>query len=207
MVTPLDVAPGSHVIYRLSDTLVDLGPGYCGAVDDVSRNPAATGLSTFKSMTDELKSQLVLSQAAGATRSLNLSALGDAGFLARYASASAAHDAVLVDAGTSRAVGLTLKALASGTFAVTAVGTATNDGNSANNSATASLSVDAGPSSFLRILPRRAYPKTAGAAAHWKFRPSQDSPSWRPAANGSAGDTEPTPPDAAASSAVMRYFP
>ncbi len=128
MVTPPDAAPGSHVIYRLSDTLVDLGPGYCGAVDDVSRNPAATGLSTFKSMTGELKSQLVLSQAAGATRSLNLFALGDASFLARYASASAAHDAVLVDAGTSRAVGLTLKALASGTFAVTAVGTATNDG-------------------------------------------------------------------------------
>jgi hypothetical protein len=96
MVAPPATTPGSHVIYRLSDTLVDLGAGYCSAVDDAASDPAATGLTTFKSMADELKSQLVLQQAAGATRSLNLSALGDASFLARYSSASAARDAVLV---------------------------------------------------------------------------------------------------------------
>lgn len=96
MVTPAAAVPGTHVIYRLSDTLVDLGPGYCSAVDDASSDPAATGLTTFKAMTAELKSQLVLQQAAGATRSLTLSALGDASFLARYASATAARDAVLV---------------------------------------------------------------------------------------------------------------
>ncbi|MEQ1582262.1 MAG: reprolysin-like metallopeptidase [Steroidobacteraceae bacterium] len=96
MVAPPATTPGTHVIYRLSDTLVDLGTGYCSALDDASSDPAATGLTTFKSMTTELKSQLVLQQAAGATRALSLSALGDASFLARYTSASAARDAVLV---------------------------------------------------------------------------------------------------------------
>jgi len=96
MVGPLPAHSGTHVIYRLRDTLVDLGAGYCSAVDEAAGDPAASGLSAFKAITDELKTQLVLQQAAGATRSLNLSMLGDASFLARYASADAARDAVLV---------------------------------------------------------------------------------------------------------------
>lgn len=89
-------AAGGHLIYRLSDTLVDLGPGYCSALDTTSPDPDATGLSTFKAITSELKSQLVLQQAPGAARSLSLSALGDENFLQRFASAAEARDAVLV---------------------------------------------------------------------------------------------------------------
>jgi hypothetical protein len=89
-------ATGSHVIYRLRDTLVDLGAGYCSTLDDAASDPAATGLSTFNALANDLKSQLVLQQAAGATRYLNLSMLGDASFLTRYASVDAARDAILV---------------------------------------------------------------------------------------------------------------
>lgn len=87
---------GGHLIYKLSDTLIDLGPGYCSALDTDSTDPVATGLSTFKAITDELKSQLVLQQAPGAAKSLRLSALGDESFLQRFASAADARDAVLV---------------------------------------------------------------------------------------------------------------
>jgi hypothetical protein len=96
MVAPPPTTAGTHVIYRLSDTLVDLGPGYCSAMDTPSQEPGATGLSTFKAITDELKSQLVLQQAPGAQRTLGLSALGDESFLQRFASAADARDAILV---------------------------------------------------------------------------------------------------------------
>lgn len=96
LVTAPAGAAGGHVIYRLSDTLVDLGPGYCSALDPDSPDPVATGLSTFKAITTELKSQLVLQRAPGAARSMSLSALGDDSFLQRFASAAEARDAVLV---------------------------------------------------------------------------------------------------------------
>jgi len=96
LVAPAEYAKGTNVIYRLSDTLVDLGPGFCSAVDAGVQDPAATGLTTFKALTSDLKSLLVLHQAAGATLTLSLSALGDASFLQRYPSATEAHDAVLV---------------------------------------------------------------------------------------------------------------
>ncbi|MEY4933605.1 MAG: hypothetical protein RLZZ403_1925 [Pseudomonadota bacterium] len=96
LVAPADYAKGTNVIYRLSDTLVDLGPGFCNAIEAGARDPATTGLSTFKALTSDLKSLLVLHQAAGATLTLSLSALGDASFLEHYPSATEAHDAVLI---------------------------------------------------------------------------------------------------------------
>ncbi len=98
LVNPAEYAKGTNVIYRLSNTLVDLGPGFCSAVPPATQDDAdtGTGLSTFKALTRDLKSHLVLQQAAGATLTLSLSALGDASFRQNYPSEAEAHDAILI---------------------------------------------------------------------------------------------------------------
>ncbi len=96
MVAPLDPAQHGTVIYRLSDTLVDLGPAFCSALDTPLEDPLATGLTTFKALASDLKSQVVLQQAAGASLGISVSALGDADFLARYATEAEARDAIMV---------------------------------------------------------------------------------------------------------------
>lgn len=82
-----------NVIYRLKDTLVELGADFCSAVDAGSETD---GLTAFKSVTADLKSHLVVQQAAGATLGLRLSAIGDASLRARYATEAEARNALLI---------------------------------------------------------------------------------------------------------------
>ncbi|HEY7379249.1 MAG TPA: M12 family metallo-peptidase [Steroidobacteraceae bacterium] len=69
------------VIYRLSDTLSDLGPGFCS----VLLPPAnATPLAAYKSMVEELRSNQALAAAAAVTGQIDVSVLGDAPFSADH---------------------------------------------------------------------------------------------------------------------------
>ncbi len=95
VVAPLDPAQAGNLIYRLSDTLVDLGPDFCSAIDFPAGEPA-DGLASFKALTSDLKMQAILQQAPGAEMRLRLSALGDPSFLQRYASDTEARNAILV---------------------------------------------------------------------------------------------------------------
>lgn len=93
MVTP-PASQSGNVIYRLKDTMVDLGADFCSAIDT---EPGETdGLSAFEAVTADLKSHLVAQQAAGATLGLRLSAIGDSALRQRYATEAEARDALLI---------------------------------------------------------------------------------------------------------------
>jgi Metallo-peptidase family M12/Domain of unknown function DUF11 len=71
------VSDAGAVIYRLSDTLSDLGPEFCS----VLMPPAnATPLAAYKSMIEELRSNQPLAAAAAVTGQIDISVLGDAPF-------------------------------------------------------------------------------------------------------------------------------
>ncbi len=94
-VAPLAPGQGGNLIYRLSDTLVDLGANFCSSLE-AAPDDTTDGLTAFKSATEDLKSHTVLQQAAGATLGLRLSVLGDASLRARYATEAELRDALLV---------------------------------------------------------------------------------------------------------------
>jgi hypothetical protein len=92
-----DLPSSDTVIFRLSDTTVDLGTEYCGSEEpNVSAPPAgtSTGLATYQALTNELSAQAQDSSAA--TLRLEMLALGDAAFRAQFTSDQAALDAVMV---------------------------------------------------------------------------------------------------------------
>jgi hypothetical protein len=78
------------VIFRLADVTMDANAAACGAESvPVKANEA------FAALTTELKSAPLAMQASGATRRLDVSALGDARFLQRFGSEQDARDAIL----------------------------------------------------------------------------------------------------------------
>lgn len=89
-------APSSEtVIFKLSDTTIDLGAEYCGANVHSAGSRAITGLATYQALTTEL-SQLANSSAGEPTLRLEMQALADAAFRAHYTSDQAVLDAILV---------------------------------------------------------------------------------------------------------------
>lgn len=95
MVAPLAPGQDGNLIYRLSDTLVDLGANFCSSLDEAPED-ASDGLTTFNALTQDLKTRTVLQQAAGATLGLRLSVLADASLRARYPTEAELRDALLV---------------------------------------------------------------------------------------------------------------
>ncbi len=98
----LSVAAGlpsnDTVIFRLSDTTVDLGAEYCGSADDnnhpAGQASATTGLATYEALTAELSAQAIATGTP--TLRLEMLALADAAFRAQYNSDQAALDALTV---------------------------------------------------------------------------------------------------------------
>jgi len=78
------------VVFRLADVTMDASAAACGAESSsVKANDA------FAALTTELKGAPLAMQASGATRRLDMSALGDARFLERYGNEQDARDAIL----------------------------------------------------------------------------------------------------------------
>lgn len=92
MVAP-PVEAASTVIFRLADTQVEPGASFCGT-DDASQ--VRSGKAAYTSLLNELKGSPVIMQAAGAAVRLELAALGDSLFLARYASELQARNEILL---------------------------------------------------------------------------------------------------------------
>lgn len=111
--------PSMPVIFRLADVLMEPGTAACavradpagqestGAGDPLGMDPdaantgvAVRGDATYGALLGELKGSAAIMQAAGATRRLTLSALGDAKFLQRYLERGLtmqdAQDAILI---------------------------------------------------------------------------------------------------------------
>ncbi|MGD9843467.1 MAG: M12 family metallo-peptidase [Steroidobacteraceae bacterium] len=85
------------VIFRLSDTEIDLGTEYCGSDDADTQSTATgtpTGLATYQTLTDELQDQPHTTGTP--TLRLEMQVLADAAFRAQFASDQEALDAVLV---------------------------------------------------------------------------------------------------------------
>ncbi len=86
--------PGNTVIFRLSDTTLDLGAEYCGSAEHTGEIDPHTGLATYQAITAELGEQL---EAAGTpVLRLEMQALADAAFRAQYSSDRAALEAIMV---------------------------------------------------------------------------------------------------------------
>jgi hypothetical protein len=89
----LDQAPADEsqtIVFRLADVTMDPAAAACGA-----ESLPAKASEAYASLTTELKNSTVAMQAAGATRRLELSALGDSRFHARYGSEQDARDEIL----------------------------------------------------------------------------------------------------------------
>jgi hypothetical protein len=78
------------VVFRLADVTMDAGAAACGA-----ESAPMNANDAFAALTAELKSTTVAMQASGATRRLDVSALGDSRFLQRFGSEDDARDAIL----------------------------------------------------------------------------------------------------------------
>jgi hypothetical protein len=78
------------IVFRLADATMDPGAAACG-----SDSTPLKANDAFAKLTTELKSTTQAMQATGATRRLDVSALGDARFLQRYGNEKDARDAIL----------------------------------------------------------------------------------------------------------------
>lgn len=97
MVAPLAVEAASTVIFRLADTQVEPGASFCGTDADAGNDAAVrSGKAAYTSLLNELKGSPVIMQAAGASVRLELAALGDSLFRARFASEQQARDEILL---------------------------------------------------------------------------------------------------------------
>jgi hypothetical protein len=79
------------VMYKLSDAVLERGVSFNGDAVEKPSDPAAA----YGAMIGELRARKQALQAGVATESVEISVLGDADFLARYASEAQAHDAIL----------------------------------------------------------------------------------------------------------------
>jgi hypothetical protein len=89
----LDQAPADEsqtIVFRLADVQMDPGAASCA-----SESSPTKASDAYAALASELKSSTVAMQAAGATRRLELSALGDARFRERYGSEQDARDEIL----------------------------------------------------------------------------------------------------------------
>jgi hypothetical protein len=84
-------AGGATIIFRLADVLIEQGATACASGSSTGQQKAD---AAFESLLGELKNAPAIMQAAGATRRLTISALGDAEFLQRHASEAEARDAI-----------------------------------------------------------------------------------------------------------------
>jgi hypothetical protein len=78
------------IVFRLADATMDPGAAACG-----SDSTTLQANEAFAKLTTELKSTTQAMQATGATRRLDVSALGDARLLQRYGNEKDARDAIL----------------------------------------------------------------------------------------------------------------
>jgi hypothetical protein len=83
-------ADAQTIVFRLADVTIDEGAAACATETSSSKASDA-----YVALARELKSATVAMQASGATRRLDVSVLGDAGFRARYASEQEARDQIL----------------------------------------------------------------------------------------------------------------
>jgi len=82
MIDAASVSDAGMVIYRLSDTLSDLGPQFCSVLTP----PAdATPLAGYKAMVEELRSNPALAAAAALTGQIEVALLGDEEFSTDHA--------------------------------------------------------------------------------------------------------------------------
>ncbi|MGC3981343.1 MAG: M12 family metallo-peptidase [Steroidobacteraceae bacterium] len=89
-------APSSNTImFKLSDTTVDLGSDYCGTEGRMG-DVAPTGLATYQALTSEISQTNGSSAGEQPSRRLELQALADAAFRAQYSSDQAARDAIII---------------------------------------------------------------------------------------------------------------
>ena len=90
----VSVNPDSTAIFRLADVLMKSGAASCGTdTDAVELNK---GSESFGSLLNELKGAPAIMQAAGATRRLEISALGDMLFVNRYGTEARARTEILL---------------------------------------------------------------------------------------------------------------
>ena len=94
----VDAAPDSvnygasgTVMYKLSDAVLERGVSFTGDAKETGRDPAAA----YDSMVGELRARTQAVQAGVATEGVEISILGDAAYLARYASEAQAREAIL----------------------------------------------------------------------------------------------------------------
>jgi hypothetical protein len=90
----LDQAPADEsqtIVFRLADVTIDPSGAACA-----SESASTKASDAFATLAGELKNSSVAMQASGATRRLELSALGDARFRERYGSEQEARDEILI---------------------------------------------------------------------------------------------------------------
>ncbi len=86
LVQPLD-PDATHVIYRLEDTIIEQGSMTCGTA--IGANPDRSAASAYLKLVAELQDSAAL-DAAGATREILLSAIGDGPFVESFGADSEA---------------------------------------------------------------------------------------------------------------------
>ncbi|WP_198683103.1 M12 family metallo-peptidase [Peristeroidobacter agariperforans] len=84
--------PNATAIFRLKDVVMTAGAASCGS--DTS-NAASKGSDAYNSMLGELKGSPAIMQAVGATKRLEISALGDGLFMNRFGDDAAAREEIL----------------------------------------------------------------------------------------------------------------
>jgi hypothetical protein len=90
----VSVSPGTTAIFRLKDVLMKAGAASCGTDSDGVE--LDKGSESFSALMNELKGSPAIMQAAGATRRLEISALGDMLFVNRYGSEARARSEILL---------------------------------------------------------------------------------------------------------------
>ena len=93
LVAPTTADAATTVIFRLADVVIDPATTSCATT---ASNDAASGSKALEDLVRELKGSTSVMQAAGASRRLTISVLGDAQFLQRYTNVQSAQDAILI---------------------------------------------------------------------------------------------------------------
>jgi Metallo-peptidase family M12/Domain of unknown function DUF11/Reprolysin family propeptide len=93
LVTAAAADAATTVIFRLADVVIDPTILSCATT---TAGDAASGSKVLEDLMRELKGSTSIMQAAGASRRLTISVLGDAAFLQRYANVHGAQDAILI---------------------------------------------------------------------------------------------------------------
>jgi Metallo-peptidase family M12/Domain of unknown function DUF11 len=89
-------APNSDtIIFRLSDTTINLGGDYCASAGHPVAAAAGTGLATYQTLIGDLQQPTSNTESSPKLR-VEMQILADAAFLAEYSSDQAALDAIMV---------------------------------------------------------------------------------------------------------------